>query len=81
MEILFATVAAQLAALGILFRWLSTQTRDNKKGLAKVYTKEETKEAIALRLEPIKVGIDNVKDELREMKHMIGRLLDEKNKG
>ncbi len=80
MEVIFYTVVGQLAVVGMLFRWLQVQGRDNKKGLEKTYTKEETKEAIDLRIKPITVGIDHVKDELKEMKTMIGKLLDAKNK-
>ncbi|MEE8208068.1 MAG: hypothetical protein V3T88_03820 [Nitrosomonadaceae bacterium] len=80
MEVLIASIAGQLLGFGILVRWLQIQTRDNKKGLDKVYTKDETREAIDLRIKPITVGIDHVKEELKEMKHMIGRLLDAKNK-
>ncbi len=79
MEILIASFLAQLTAFGILFRWLSNQTQDNKKRLTETYTKEETKEAIHLRLKPITVGVNHIKDELKEMKVMIGKLLDEKN--
>jgi hypothetical protein len=36
---------------------------------------------IDLKQKPIEVGIEHVQKELAEVKHMIGRLLDEKNKG
>ncbi len=78
MEILIAQAVGQLAVFGMLFRWLQVQTRDNKTALTKVYDKDETKEAIDLRIEPIKVGVEHIKDELKEMKQMIGKLLDEK---
>jgi len=85
MEILYAVVVAQIAIIGMLFKWLHTQTRDNKlridKMASKIYSKEETNEMIDLRLQPLVVGIAHVQAELREVKSMIGRLLDEKNKG
>ena len=85
MEIIIAGLVGQLAVLGLLFRWLHIQTRDNKQALEKIvkdsYTKAETKDMIDLKLEPLAVGIAHVQDELKEVKHMIGRLLDEKNKG
>ena len=84
MELIIAGLVGQLAVLGLLFRWLQLQTRDNKlridKMAGQIYSKEETDKMIALRLEPLAVGIAHVQDELKEVKHMIGRLLDEKNK-
>lgn len=81
MEVLIYTVVGQLAVVGMLFRWLHIQGRDNKLRIDAMYTKEETKEVIDLKLKPIEVGIEHVQKELKELKHMIGRLLDEKNKG
>jgi len=85
MEIIIAGLVGQLAVLGLLFRWLHIQTRDNKQALENIvkesYTKEETKDIIDMKLQPLAVGISHVQDEIKELKHMIGRLLDEKNKG
>jgi len=85
MDILYAVVGGQIAIVGLLFRWLQVQIRDNKlrqdSMMADSYTKEETNDRIDLKLKPIEVGIDHVQKELKEVKHMIGRLLDEKNKG
>ena len=85
MEILYAVVAGQIALVGLLFRWLQIQIRDNKlrqdSMLADSYTKAETNDRIELKLRPIEVGIEHVNKEIQELKHMIGRLLDEKNKG
>ena len=84
MEIILYTVVGQLAVVGMLFRWLQVQTRDNRKGLEVVvketYTKGETKDLIDLKLRPIEVGIEHVKDDLKDVKAMLNRLLDEKNK-
>ncbi len=46
-----------------------------------MFSKTETKEMIDIKLKPIEVGIAHVQEELKEVKSMIGRLLDEKNKG
>lgn len=46
-----------------------------------MYSKSEVKEMIDIKLQPLAVGISHVQDELKEVKSMIGRLLDEKNKG
>ena len=85
MEIIYAVVVAQVAIIGMLFNWLRVQTRDNKLRIDKmssdIYSKEETKEMIDIKLQPLAVGIGHVQDELKELKSMIGRLLDEKNKG
>ncbi len=82
MEAFYATVAAQLTVVGMLFRWLQVQTRDNRVGLTKVvresYTKEETKEAIALRNAPLEQGISHMREDLKEVKLMLNKLLDEK---
>ncbi len=80
-----AAMLAQMGIIGMLFRWQHVQIRDNKLEVSKVslrvYSKAEANEAINLRLKPIEVGIAHVQDELKELKSMIGRLLDEKNKG
>jgi hypothetical protein len=85
MEVVIAALLAQMGVIGLLFRWQHVQTRDNKlridKMAGKIYSKEETNEMIDLKLQPLAVGISHVQEELREVKSMIGRLLDEKNKG
>ena len=85
MELIYAVVIGQIALVGMLFRWLQIQIRDNKHRvdnmIAESYSKEETKEMIDIKLQPLAVGIAHVQDEIKELKHMIGRLLDEKNKG
>ena len=85
MEVIVAALLAQMGVIGLLFRWQHVQTRDNKlridKMAGQIYSKEETNEMIDLRLQPLAVGIAHVQDELKEVKSMIGRLLDEKNKG
>lgn len=78
MEALYATIAAQIAVVGMLFRWLQVQTRDNRTRLDKTYSKDETKEAIDLRNAPIILGINHVKEELIEVKAMLLKLLDAK---
>lgn len=84
MDVLYAVVVGQIAVVGMLFRWLQVQIRDTKlrqdSMMADCYTKEETNDRIDLKLKPIEVGIEHVQKELKEVKHMIGRLLDEKNK-
>ena len=72
---------AQLGVIGLLFRWLHVQTRDNKLRIDEMYDKAEVKEMIDIKLQPLAVGISHVQEELKEVKAMIGRLLDEKNKG
>lgn len=81
MDIILAVAGAQVGIVGMLFNWLRIQGRDNKIRIDKMYSKAETKEMIDIKLKPIEVGIAHVQDELKEVKHMIGRLLDEKNKG
>jgi len=84
MELILAVAAGQIAVIGLLFKWLQVQVRDNKLRMDKMsgetYTKEETNDRIDLKLKPIEVGIEHVQKEIQEIKHMIGRLLDEKNK-
>jgi len=83
--IVLSALLAQMGVVGLLFRWQHVQTRDNKlridKIAAQIYSKEETKEMIDIKLQPLAVGIGHVQEELKELKSMIGRLLDEKNKG
>ena len=81
MEVLIGALLAQMGVLGLLFRWQHVQTRDNKLRIDKMYDKDEVKEMIDIKLQPLAVGISHVQDELKEVKSMIGRLLDEKNKG
>lgn len=85
LAILIGALIAQMGVIGLLFRWQHVQTRDNKlridKIASQIYSKEETDKMIALKLEPLSVGISHVQEDLKELKHMIGRLLDEKNKG
>lgn len=81
MEVLIAALLAQMGVIGLLFRWQHVQTRDNKLRIDKMYDKDEVKEMIDIKLQPLAVGISHVQEELKEVKHMIGRLLDEKNKG
>ena len=84
MEIIIGTIVGQIAVVGLLFRWLQVHIRDNMQGLEKVvsgsYTKEETNDRIDLKLAPIEVGIAHIQDDLKEVKHKLNRLLDEKNK-
>jgi hypothetical protein len=84
MEIILYTVVGQIAVVGMLFRWLQVQGRDNRVRIDKVmtdsYTKAETKEVIDLKIEPIKVGVAHIQSEIAELKSMVGKLLDEKNK-
>lgn len=81
MELIYAVAVGQMAVIGLLFRWLQIQIRDNKLKVDEMFSKQETKDMIDLKLKPIEVGIAHVQKELSEVKHMIGRLLDEKNKG
>lgn len=74
----------QLLGFILLLRYMQVQVRDNKLSLEKLmkdtYTKVETNDRIDLKLKPIEVGIEHVQKDLTELKNMIGRLLDEKNK-
>lgn len=81
LAILIGALLAQMGVIGLLFRWQHVQTRDNKLRIDKMYSKSEVKEMIDIKLQPLAVGISHVQDELKEVKSMIGRLLDEKNKG
>ena len=80
-----AALLAQMGVIGLLFRWQHVQIRDNKlevsKVSLKVYSKHETNDMIDLKLQPLAVGIAHVQDDLKEVKTMLGKLLDEKNKG
>jgi len=80
LEITMALLA-QLGVIGLLFRWLHVQTRDNKLRIDEMYDKREVNEMIDLKLLPLAVGISHVQEELKEVKAMIGKLLDAKNKG
>ena len=83
-EMIIAAVA-QMGIVGMLFRWQHVQIRDNKLEVAKVslkvYSKSETDKMIDLKMQPLAVGIAHVQDDLKEVKTMLGKLLDEKNKG
>ena len=79
--ITLGALLAQMGVIGLLFRWQHVQIRDNKLRVDKMFSKTETKEMIDIKLKPIEVGIAHVQEELKEVKSMIGRLLDEKNKG
>ncbi len=81
LTVLIGALLAQMGVIGLLFRWQHVQTRDNKLRLDTMYNKEEVKEMIDIKLQPLAVGISHVQDDLKEVKSMIGRLLDEKNKG
>ncbi len=80
MDITYAVVVGQIAVVGMLFRWLQVQVRDIKLRTQDMYTKDETNDRIDLKLEPIKLGIEHVQKDITELKVMIGRLLDAKNK-
>ena len=75
---------SQLVGFIILIKYMQIQVRDNKQGLDKVmqesYTKTETVEIIDLKLRPIEIGIEHVQNDLKDVKDMLNRLLDEKNK-
>ena len=83
-EVVMALLA-NLGIVGSLFRWQHVQIRDNKLEVAKVslrvYSKHETNDMIDLKLQPLAVGIAHVQEDLKEVKSMLGKLLDEKNKG
>lgn len=74
----------QLLGFVMLLRYQQVQIRDNKIAMEILvkdsYTKSEVNDRIDLKLRPIEVGIDHLKTEMSEIKLMIGRLLDEKNK-
>lgn len=74
----------QLLGFVMLLRYQQVQIRDNKIAMEILvkdsYTKSEVNDRIDLKLRPIEVGIDHLKTEMSEIKNMIGRLLDEKNK-
>ena len=75
---------SQLVVFIILIKYMQIQVRDNKQGLDKVmqesYTKTETVEIIDLKLRPIEIGIEHVQNDLKDVKDMLNRLLDEKTK-
>ena len=75
---------SQLVGFIILIKYMQIQVRDNKQGLDKVmqesYTKTETVEIIDLKLRPIEIGIEHVQNDLKDVKDMLNRLLDEKTK-
>ena len=83
-EVVMALLA-NLGIVGSLFRWQHVQIRDNKLEVAKVslrvYSKHETNDMIDLKLQPLAVGIAHVQEDLKDVKTMLGKLLDEKNKG
>ena len=83
-ELVIAGIAGQLAVVGLLLRWMHMQIRDNTQSVEKVvkgnYTKIETKELIELMVKPIELGIIHVQRDLQDVKAMLMRLLDEKNK-
>ena len=79
MEIIIYTVVGQMAVVGMLFRWLQMQVRDTKLKVDVMYSKQETNDMIDLKLKPIEVGIEHVQDDLKEVKAMLGKLLDAKN--
>ncbi len=81
MEVLIGALLAQMGVIGLLFRWQHVQTRDNKLRIDTMYNKSEVNEMIDLKLQPLAVGISHVQEELKEVKAMIGKLLDAKNKG
>ena len=81
MEVLIGALLAQMGVIGLLFRWQHVQTRDNKLRIDRMYNKSEVNEMIDLKLQPLAVGISHVQEELKEVKAMIGKLLDAKNKG
>ena len=83
-ELVIAGIVGQLAVVGLLLRWMHLQIRDNTQSVEKVvkgnYTKIETKELIELMVKPIELGIIHVQRDLQDVKAMLMRLLDEKNK-
>ncbi len=81
LAILIGALLAQMGVIGLLFRWQHVQTRDNKLRIDKMYDKKEVKEMIDIKLQPLAVGISHVQEELKEVKAMIGKLLDAKNQG
>ena len=82
-EIIY-TIVGQIALIGLVFRWLHVQVRDNKQNVEKMmkdnYTKIETKDLIELMIKPIEVGISHVQDDVKEIKDLLNRLLNEKDK-
>ena len=84
METVIVGFVGQLVGIGVLFRWLHVQSRDNRIGLANMikesYTKTETTEVIDMKIKPVDVGIEHVKQDLKEVKEMLNRLLNENNK-
>ena len=79
LAITLGALLAQMGVVGLLFRWQHVQIRDNKRRVDKMYSKTEVKEMIDIKLKPIEVGIAHVQDELKEVKAMIGQLLNAKN--
>jgi hypothetical protein len=83
-QIIIGSIVGQLTVVGLLFRWLHVQVRDNKQSVERlvlaIYTKRETNQAIELRLKPVEVGIAHVQDDIKEVKTLLLKLLDEKNK-
>lgn len=82
MELLVMVAAGQIAVVGLLFRWLHTQTRDNKQEMVtmkeRTYSKDDTDKLIDLKLRPIEVQLTNIQDDLKEVKSMLTKFLHEK---
>lgn len=74
----------QLIGFVLLLRYIQVQVRDNKNSLEKLmavnYTKAETNERIDLKLRPLEVAMAHIQDDIKEIKAMLGKLLDAKNK-
>ncbi len=69
---------ALLIPLGLLAQWIRALSGRIDKMMRDYYTKQETKEMIALTLEPVKVALHNVQEDITEIKSMLITLVNER---
>lgn len=70
-----------LIPIGLLVRWIQTlsiRISEMSKTQQQYYTKQETKEMIALNMEPVKVKLDAVEQNTSEIKQMLTVLVNER---
>ena len=74
----------QLLGFVLLLRYMQSQVRDNRNSLEKLvgntYTKIETNELIDLKIKPVEVAMVHIQNDIKEIKVMLSKLLDAKNK-
>ena len=74
----------QLLGFVLLLRYMQSQVRDNRNSLERLvgntYTKIETNELIDLKIKPVEVAMVHIQNDIKEIKVMLSKLLDAKNK-